>query len=103
MSSMDRPHTIKKTVRTRLRGKTEYGKVIDEIWLEHSPRNYPKEYCKGVQKVRFDSDGEVDYRFCYYVRDKGGKSWYWGRNAPFFPVNLTDRLIAVMKKKRWIR
>jgi len=99
---MDYPHTIDKEVKTKLRGKIERGKVIDEIWLAHRPKTSPKEYCKGVQKVRFDSDGRTEYRFCYYERDKGKRSWHWGQYATFFPVKLTKRLIVVMKREHWI-
>jgi hypothetical protein len=103
MSSMDRPHTIGRKVETRLRGKIEYGEVIDEIWFAHKPKTSPKEYSKGVQKVRFDSDGRIEYRFCYYERDKGKKSWHWGQYATFFPVVLSQGLITAMKRHHWIR
>lgn len=100
---MEHPYTIGKEVKTRLRGKKEYGRVVDEIWFLHRPKTSPKEYSKGVQKVRFDLDGRIEYRFCYYERDKGKKSWHWGQYATFFPVNLTKRLVATMKKEHWVR
>jgi hypothetical protein len=103
MSSMDHPHTIGRKVETRLRGKIEYGEVIDEIWFAHKPKTSPKEYSKGVQKVRFDSDGRLEHRFCYYERDKGKKSWHWGQYATFFPVVLSQGLITAMKRHHWIR
>ena len=88
--------------KTRLRRKVERGKVIDEIWFVHRPKASPKEYCKGVQKVRFDLEGRIEHRFCYYERDKGEGSWHWGQYATFFPVSLTKKLIAAMKREHWI-
>ena len=98
---MDVPSTIGKRVSMKLRGQIERGIVVDEIWLPHIPENSPKEYLKGVQKVEF-SDSRFEYRFGYYERDKGSKSWRWGQYAMFLPEGLIKELIQKMKEKGWL-
>jgi hypothetical protein len=44
------------------------GVVEDVILVYHD--DYPREYWKGVEKLKFD-DGRVEFRFMYWARKKG--------------------------------
>ena len=45
------------------------GVVEDVVLVYHD--DYPREYWKGVEKLRFN-DGRVEFRFMYWARKKGG-------------------------------
>jgi hypothetical protein len=68
--------------------------------IEHL-RFFPQEgkhneqFWKGIEKVRFDSDGRIEYRFCYWANL--GKGWKWGQFCPFYPKDILDKVLDAVK------
>lgn len=78
------------------------GVVEDVILVYHD--DYPREYWKGVEKLRFNN-GRVEFRFMYWARKKGqaDANWTWGQFNVCLPPDLLDKLMECMQKKGWVR
>jgi hypothetical protein len=53
------------------------GGVVEDVILVYHD-DYPREYWKGVEKLKFD-DGRVEFRFMYWARKKGQANANWTR------------------------
>jgi hypothetical protein len=78
------------------------GVVEDVVLVYHD--DYPREYWKGVEKLRFN-DGRVEFRFMYWARRKGeaDANWTWGQFNVCLPPDHLNKLIECMQQKGWIR
>ena len=78
------------------------GVVEDVVLVYHD--DDPREYWKGVEKLRFN-DGRVEFRFMYWARRKGqtNAKWTWGQFNVCLPQDLLIRLLDRVKEKGWIK
>jgi len=74
------------------------GVVEDVVLVYHD--DDPREYWKGVEKLRFN-DGRVEFRFMYWARKKGraDAKWRWGQFIVSLPQDHLNKLIECMQKK----
>jgi hypothetical protein len=98
-SKKSREFKFKDTDRKTILAK---GVVEDVILVYHD--DYPREYWKGVEKLRFNN-GRVEFRFMYWARKKGqtNAKWRWGQFNVCLPQDHLNKLIECMQKKGWIK
>jgi|GEM_PF-2360450 len=83
--------------------------IVEEVILVYHD-DVPREYWKGVEKLRFiendSSDkGRIEFRFMYWARKKGkaNAKWRWGQFNVCLPQDHLNKLIECMQKKGWIK
>ncbi len=57
-----------------------------------------------IQKMRFDEDGRIEYRFAYYrigFRKGARDRWVFAQYAPLIPPKDLRRLIKKAQKRKW--
>lgn len=78
--------------------------IEDEIVCKQrvKERNTRKRIC--LQKIRFEDNQRVEYRFCYYMLGlkPGAKGrWVFGQYALMIPAKNLAYLLAEARKKKW--
>ena len=75
------------------RNKYWHGKVIDEISvISHDYKHF-------IQKIKWDDNGEIGFRICYYTITKNGKNLVFGQYASQIPQKKFDELLKKCKEK----
>ena len=96
----DFPEEIVKRYEKRKWGFTTDGKHQGHIEdIRFFPQVFGKEkFWKGVEKLKFDDDNRVEYRFCYWANLGKGKGWKWGQFCPFYPKNILKDILKEFEK-----
>jgi hypothetical protein len=85
----------KRKWRFTIRGK--YRGVIENFRFFHQKGSGKEEFWKGIEKLRFDEDKRIEYRFCYWANL--GNGWKWGQFCPFFPKDILAKVLDVLNNK----
>ena len=87
-------------------------------WPDHIGKSYPGGYkiedeiirpqgdgkLIHLQKIRFDDDSRLEYRFTYYISARKGKTpghWVFGRYSLFLPPDDLSWLLAEASRREW--
>jgi hypothetical protein len=79
--------------------------IVDEISREQQvpEKGTLKMLC--LQKLRFDDDSSIQYRFGYYMLGlRPGRSqgrWVWGQYAPLIPTEHIGLILREALKRGW--
>ena len=83
-------------------GEFFHFRVIDEVYIKHSGKSNKLLY---LQRLKFDEDGRIEFRLCYYVIGKkpGMRGrWVWGQYAPMLLVPDFRKIVRMAKRKGWL-
>lgn len=80
-----------------------YFTIVDEIHIAQSNLPTKRIY---LQRIKFESDGRVEFRLGYYIIGKKPAMrgrWVWGQFATMIPVSDFLRITRMAKRKGWLQ
>lgn len=102
MTELPWPNNIgKRRKLTAIDGQPEYAIIEDEIIRPGSGTHQKLIY---LQKLRFEEDGHLEYRFTYYMKGFEGKTrgrWVFGQYSLISPVKDVSWILKKARAKGW--
>ena len=104
MESLSYPSNIGKKPRkwTAIDGQPVLVVIEDEIMIPQGSGPHSK--LIYLQKIRFQSDNHVEYRFTYYMAGFKGKTkgrWVFGQYSLVIPAEDLAKLLKLARSKKW--